>query len=215
MNFHQVLQKEEIINKFDKEILFEQYDVSDIDVLKDISPNILFEIGAHAWMHYVVSGIDVNPLELSNNFEANNPLIYRKIENVMKEKIIQDLSFSYAKLNDESLEKNICCQLLLCRMHPNDLFIADVEFSNPYQPVPNSEQRYQFHEYRSLGLFKKHLENMKEYCNENQIERITLTTASNDQIPYFEEHGFLVEDNDFARQSREIGHSVPMYLKCI
>ncbi|PSV98735.1 hypothetical protein [Photobacterium iliopiscarium] len=210
MNLNDVLRKEEINNKFDQDVYFEQYGKESLNILIEKEPAMFFEIGGHAWMRFLSTGTKVNPQKLYLDFRNKNPLVYKKVEKIIKRNIIQDLSFSYGYVRDEDLIYNQCCQLLLFRIWPNELLIADVTFTNPYKPVETA--KYNFHQFKSLGLFASHLKKIKEYCKEQHIEKITLSTASNDQITYFEEHGFIVEDSEFARQALKNEQGVPMTL---
>ncbi|ENL1297254.1 hypothetical protein AB4T57_004599 [Vibrio parahaemolyticus] len=214
MKLHDIIRKEKIEEKFDKKVTFKQFGIDGINEIARIDPNILFEIGAQAWMLYVESGAKVNPQKLASDFDNRNPMIYQKVEKVIKRNVIQDLSFTYAEIDDPKVDSEGCIQLSLCRMYPNDLFIADVVFYDPYKPIAKSERKYDLHYFKSLNLFAVHLEEIKTYCKKNNISRITLTTSSNEQIPYFKAHGFKVEDNGFARAALEHGWSVPMYLPC-
>lgn len=215
MKLHDVLRAEGFQSKFDKEVNFEQYGTESIDMLVKKEPNIFYEIGGQAWMRFQASGTKVDSQKFQEDFRSLNPLIYKKVEKIIKRKIIQEISFSYGRVLDERLEHNECCQLLLFRLWPNELFIADVAFSNPYKPVSDPDKQYPYHEFRGLGLFSSHLEKMIEYCQLNRVSKITLTTATNNQISYFEKHGFVIENSDFAREAFKIGQGVPMYYKCI
>ncbi|RHW75235.1 hypothetical protein [Colwellia sp. RSH04] len=215
MKLHDILLKEQISEKFKSPVTFQQYGVDYIDKIAEKDPHILFEIGAQAWMLHVESGAKVNPQKLSGDFDSSNPMLYKKVEKIIKRKVIQDISFSYAEINDDTIDSSGCIQLSLCRMWPNDLYIADVIFYNPYEPVAEDQKKYELHYFKSLNLFSNHLEVIKIYCKENRIPRITLTTSSNEQIPYFEKLGFKIENNNFAKTALEMGLSVPMYLTCI
>lgn len=210
-----VYPKEEIKKKFEKPVSIEIYGMNQIDAIAELEPGCLHEIGANAWMHYVESGAKVDPQKLSQYFDNSDPYLFRHVEKVIKRKVIQDIILVHAKVDDPELENNICGKLLLARTYLNNMHISDVEFSNPYEPVPESEQQYTYHEYRSLGLFSTLLDNLCRFSQENKISRITLSAASSDQVPYFETHGFKVEDTDFARQAQEYGMSIPMSRKPI
>lgn len=214
MELHDIIQRNKIEEKFDKSVSFKQFGMESINEIARIDPNILFDIGAQAWMLFVESGVKVNPQKLAADFDNKSPLIYQKVEKVIKRKVIQDLSFTYAKVDDPDINSNGCIQLSLCRMYPNDLYIADVVFYDPYKPVTEKNKKYELHYFKSLNLFAFHLEKIKLYCKENNIARITLTTSSNEQIPYFEACGFKIEDNGFAKNALAYGWSVPMYLWC-
>jgi len=215
MKLHDILLKNEISQKFNSPVEFEQFGKNEIDKIAVKDPNILYEIGAQAWMLFIESGAKVDPQKYSKDFDSGNPLLYKQVEKSIKRKIIQDISFSYSKIKDDSIDSTGCIQLSLCRMWPNDLYIADVVFYNPYEPVPEDKRKYEMHYFKSLNLFSNHLENIKAYCKQNKIQRITLTTSSNEQIPYFESSGFKVENNNFAKHALTMGRSVPMYLTCI
>ncbi len=204
-----------ISDKFESTLEFEVLGPSDIGKIAEREPDILFEIGAHAWMSYVESGAKVNPRKLATHFDSRNPFLYQIVEKEMKCKVVQDIAFCYANIQDPMVEGQDFIQLLLCRTYPNDLFIADVCFYNPYKPVPVNERVYELHFFKSLGLFGEHLKSIRAYCKENKINKITLTTSSNEQIPYFEKHGFKIDNTDFARHALANGRSVPMHIKCI
>jgi hypothetical protein len=214
MNLEEVYPVDSLESKFDKPVFINYYGMDDIDEIAELEPGCLFELGASAWMHYIESGAKVNPQKLSKYFDERDPLIFRRVEKVMKRNVVQDIVLIHAHVDDNSLERDICGQLLLSRTYPNNLHISDVEFSNPYEPVDESNQDYSFHNYRSLGLFSELLENIIDLGKSNNIKKITLSAASNDQISYFEQHGFKVEDTDFAKRAIELDSGIPMERKC-
>ncbi len=57
MKLHDIIRKEEIEEKFDKKVTFKQFGVDGINDIACIDPNILFEIGAQAWMLYCQSSV--------------------------------------------------------------------------------------------------------------------------------------------------------------
>lgn len=215
MNLEEVYPANSLESKFDKSISIDYYGMDDIDEIAKLHPGCLFEIGASAWMHYIESGAKVNSQKLSKYFDEQDPFIFRRVEKVMKRKVIQDIVLVHAHVDDTDLERDICGQLLLARTYPNNLHISDVEFSNPYEPVSKSDQEYSYHNYRSLGLFSELLDNIVNLGKRNNIKKITLSAASNDQIPYFEKHGFNVEGTNFARQAIKLNSGIPMERKCI
>ena len=206
---------EELQDKFEAEVTLEYYFMEDVDTIAKLEPNCLCEIGGNSWMHYIESGAKVNPRKLSKHFDSGNPFLFKEVEKVMKRKVLQDIMLVHAKVQDPELENNICGQLLLARVYPNNLHISDVEFSNPYEPVPENEKKHHFHEYRSLGLFAKLLVNIIAYGKKNRISNVTLSAASDHQIKYFKSHGFSIENNNFAKDALEHDVSIPMVRICI
>ena len=59
MKLHDVIQKQSIIKKFDCNVEFEQLGIESVLKIAEKDPNILFEIGAQAWMLFVESGAKV------------------------------------------------------------------------------------------------------------------------------------------------------------
>jgi len=64
MNLEDVYPVNNLRSKFDKEVTIEYYGLGDIGRIAELEPNCLHEIGANAWMHYVESGVKVNPQKL-------------------------------------------------------------------------------------------------------------------------------------------------------
>lgn len=214
MNLGDVYPVDSIKKKFENDVVIEYYGMNDIEEIAELEPGCLFEIGANAWMHYVESGAKVDPQKLYRYFGEQEPLIYRRVEKVMKRRVIQDIVLIHANVDDNSLDRKVCGQLLLARVYPNNLHISDVEFSNPYEPVEASAQNYSYHEYRSLGLFSELLSNILKIGKANKISKITLSAASTDQVSYFQKHGFSMEDTEFAKQAFEADSGIPMERKC-
>ena len=212
MKLSDIFLQKSISDKFDSKLQFEVLGAGDVETIAEREPEILFEIGAQAWMKYVDSKSKINPRKLGPFFESKSPFLYQKVEKEIKRKVIQDIAFCYANIQDPTIDARDFVQLLLCRMYPNDLFIADVCFYDPYKPVLPQDREYALQYFRSLGLFKEHLKSIKAYCKEHSIDKITLTTSSNEQIPYFEQHGFKTEISDYAKSAFENGHGVPMYI---
>jgi hypothetical protein len=215
LSMKEIYPVDELREKFDQEISFKFYSLGDIELIAELEPGSLHEIGGNAWMHYVESGAKVDPRKLSDHFDSGNPFLYREVEKVMKKRVLQDILLVHALVEDEDLENKICGQLLLARVLPNNLHISDVEFSNPYAPVPDYERKHPFHEYRSLGLFSTLLDKIVTYGKSIKIANITLSAASRYQIQYFESHEFKVENNHFAEEALTYGMSIPMARKCI
>ncbi|WP_054114256.1 hypothetical protein [Marinagarivorans algicola] len=200
--------------KFEKAIQFDTYYMDDIERISKLEPGCLFELGASAWMHHVESHPDVDPQQLATYFEKKDPYIFRKVEEISGHSIIQEIILIRAHVKDNKLNRDICGQLLISRVHPKNIHISDVEFSNPYIPIPQKEKKYLYHEYKSLGLFRELLGNIITYGKKYNIEKITLSAASRHQISYFEGHGFNVENTEFAKQAIKMDSGIPMERSC-
>ena len=126
-------------------------------------------------------------------------------------RVLLDICYATADVQDDALEDRQCGELLLAVTWPNVLRISDVTFANPYKPISETERKYKFQNFKGLGLFSELLENCKKYCNEVGINEITLAAAYIDLVPFFENHGFSVEDTPAGRAFLEYKEGIPMH----
>lgn len=169
------------------------------------------EIGGGAWDRYVQQHPDCDPQALAPFFQENSPNIYLAMERHTGLKVLSDISFTTAEVLDETLEEKQCAELLLAVTWPNVLRISDVTFVNPYQPIPESERKYRFQDFKGLGLFPELMDNCQQYCADKRIPEITLSAAYIDLVPFFESYGFSVEDTPAGIASMKFGVGIPMH----
>jgi hypothetical protein len=189
-----------------------------MDNLSEIArqePECLRDIGEQAWIHYMVEVTKIKFKKLCSYFDESDPFLFRQVETLIKQKVIQDIVLFRSRVVDHALTKSLCGKLLLARTYPNNIHIADVEFSNPYKPVRKNERRYSCHEFRSLGLFSTLFDNILRHRKKNKISKITLSVPSLDQTKYFEGHGFSIEKTEFSKHQIASGMSIPMERQCI
>ncbi|MBQ0713265.1 MAG: hypothetical protein KBT53_09915 [Porticoccus sp.] len=214
MNLQKIYPVEDVRSKFDCGVDIKFYGMANISDIAKQEPECLRQIGENAWIHYMVAVTKIKSKKLCSYFDEDDPFLYRQVEKLIKQKVIQDIVLVQASVADDTLERSVCGKLLLARTYPNNIHISGVEFSNPYEPVSEDERCYLFHRYRSLGLFSTLLDNVLMYCKENKISKITLSAASPDQVKYFESHGFSIEKTDFVNYQVACGLRMPMERDC-
>ena len=126
-------------------------------------------------------------------------------------KVLNDICYITAEVQDEDLDEKQCAELLLAVTWPNVLRISDVTFANPYKPISDIERKYRFQNFKGLGLFSELLDNCLHYCVQKGIPEITLSAAYIDLIPLFEAHGFSIEDTPAGRAFLEYKEGIPMH----
>ena len=215
MSLQKLYPSEGIRSKFDSGVDIKFYGMDNLSEIARQEPECLQDIGEKAWIHYMVEVTKIKSKKLCSYFDESDPFLFRQVETLIKQKVIQDILLVRARVVDDTLEKSLCSKLLLARTYPNNIHISDVGFSNPYKPVSKNEQRYSCHKYRSLGLFSTLLENILRRCKKNEISKITLSVPSMNQTKYFEGHGFSVEKTEFAKHQIVSGMSIPMERQCI
>ncbi len=201
-------------DKFEKELIVKEYDLSTVEELAKEHPEPLVQIGLCIW-HQVVTRrlFPVNPQAVRRYVDSPYPFLYKKIEELLALQVVFDLYNVNARVRDDSLgEDNECCQMCLAHTYPNDVVLADVTFENPYKPVPKRRQRYRYTYYEGLSLLPVFMERLKEYCLQSDKDRIVLTAAARDLVPLFGKYGFQVDDSLLAKVALKAGGGIPMQL---
>jgi|GEM_PF-814533 len=211
MNLPDIFPEESIRKKFAKEVLVITRNREKLSEIASLKSSCMSEIGGGAWDRYVQQNPSCNPQALASYFREGSPKIYLAMERHTGLKVLKEICYITADVQDDELEERQCSELLLAVTWPNVLRISDVTFANPYEPIPDSERKYRFQYFKGLGLFPELLENCKKYCAKNSIQEITLAAAYIDIVPFFESHGFSVEDTPAGRAFLEYKEGIPMH----
>jgi len=134
--------------------------------------------------------------------------LYKKTSRHIKENVIKDILYVHGEVQNPELDDKETVELILAHPYPNILMIVDVMLFNPYEPI--TPQKYDFQEYRGLGLFTELLENAIQYCKKESIEEIYLTAADIPLKNHFEKYGFVVHDTWMGKTAIEVGQGIPM-----
>ena len=201
-------------DKFDKDVIAEEYDLSTIDIISQKDPHPVLQIGLCVWHQIVTRNLfNVDPRAMALNVDAQDPILYKKIEELLGIQAILDFFYANLRVSDDTLgDDNECCQICFAKTYPNDIVLSDVTFENPYKPIPEDEQKYEYTRYEGLSLLPDLMQHLKDYSTENGIDRILLTAASGDLIPLFKKYGFDVDDSPIAQMALDVGYGIPMQL---
>lgn len=210
MNLSDIFPEASIRDKFSAEVSITSRDRTKLKEIVHLKRGCMVEIGGSIWDRYVQQNPDCNPQALASFFAARSPKIYLAVERHTGLKVLKDILYISADIVDDALKHTQCAQLLLAITWPNVLRISEVSFTNPYAPIPASEKKYLFQDFKGLGLFPELLKNCEQYCLENNVPEMTLAAAYIDLVPFFESHGFSVEDTLVGRNTLKQKRGIPM-----
>jgi len=205
-----ILPSESIMKKFTNPVKFIEYGIEQIEYLVRNKPNDLFQIGIAAWDRFCNANPNQDKFIFGKECQTNNPLLYKKVSRHIKENVIKDILYVHGEVQDPELDDKETVELILAHSYPNILMIVDVMLVNPYEPI--TPQKYDFQEYRGLGLFTEILENSIQYCKKESIEEIYLTAADIPLKNHFEKYGFVVHDTWMGKAAIEVGQGIPMSM---
>jgi hypothetical protein len=214
MSLHDLFPLQYVKDKFDKEVVVEEYNLSTIKELSRKEPDPVLEIGLCIWHQIVTRKLfQVDPRAMAKYVDDRDPILYKKIEEFLCIQAIFDLYYANLRIRDESLKKNNkCCQICFAHTYPNDIVLSDVTFKNPYKPIPKEKQRYCYARYEGLALLPVLMQRLKKYSLETNKDRILLTVAAGDLIPLFSKYGFKVDGSLIPQTALKAGFGIPMQL---
>jgi hypothetical protein len=169
----------------------------------------MHEIGASVWNRIVNRGWhSVNPQALARQFREHDPRLPQAINRLLGIKVIRDIYYVQGWKGTKT-DSALVLELLVAWVHRNDLFLADVTFRNPDQPIPEG-QGFALQTHKGLGLLPTLLANLQAKAEELGCEQLTLQAATRDQMNLFSRHGFVVEDSPLAQLGLKYGAAIPM-----
>ena len=211
MKLNEIFPKELVKNKVGiDDIIFHQYDSENIDEIIELKYSCMFELGATIWDKHIQATPNENKILLGPHFQTCNPYLFREASKIIGDDTIKDISYTYAETKDNSVAHTKFSQLLIAVLCQNILHISDIEFANPLHLIPEQDRKFTFQSHKGLGLFGELISNCITYCKQESLSKICLTAANIDLVPFFEKHGFSVDDSPTARIGMEYGGSIPM-----
>src|SRR4051794_31476699 len=99
----------------------------------------------------------------------------------------------------------VAVQVLVGHIYPGMIHIADLEFSDPYSPIPEEQRQYRYTEYRGLGLLGTFVDHVVSLARELGVHEVTLTAATADHVPLFERHDFVIANSPRAKIAEKAG----------
>lgn len=192
------------------DVVFHKLGLSNIEDIVKKKESCMFELGGGIWDKYIQVTPSADPMLLAEHFQTANPYLFREASTVIGTDAIKDISYTYTEVKGTNSSYSKFSELLIAVLHPNILHIADVEFSNPAEPILEKDRKYTFQTFKGLGLFGQLISSCLDFCNQESLGRICLTAADIDLVPLFEKHGFTVDDTPTGRHGMAHGGSIPM-----
>jgi hypothetical protein len=208
-NLNAVLPKSQLVERFGKELILEEYGRDDLVSITRQKPESMHGIGASVWNRIVNRRwYPVDPRVFSKQFDEHDPRLPQAISRLLGTKVIRDIYYVKGWKGTKT-DSALVVELLVALVYRNDLYLADVTFVNPDQPISEG-QGFAFQTHKGLGLLPTLLANMQKKAEELGCEQLTLQAATRDQMNLFSKHGFAVEDSPLGRVGLESGVAIPM-----
>ena len=201
-------------NKFNAPVIVNEYGIEDLDRVLQEETSTMIGVCMNVWNRIVHYGYkQVDPQAVTDLYVNSDPALVGEITKIVGEELIKDLYYVNCQIDDDTLEYTTASKMLLTHVYPNDIHLGDIEFCNPYRPVPKLDRKTRFHHYEGLGLLNQLMENMEAYARTKQCDYLTLTASSLEHMPLFEKYGFTLEDNPSAKEFLKHGNGIPMEKK--
>ncbi len=191
-----ILPFDEIQKQFDKPIRLEQMGMDQLETIVARHPHKILNTAVTVWRRYLESNASANPDAVQEYIRTYGGSYLDAAGAVIGEPIIQDIAFSRCTIDDPALTDHMVAYLLIARVFPNDIHVADLHLMNPYKPIPPKLQRYRFRKYKGLGLLGTFVTRIEAYAAAEKCEYVTLTADADDLVPLFSKFGFVIEDNE-------------------
>ncbi len=193
-----VLPFEDIQRRFDKPVRLEQMGLDQLGMIVARHPHRILNTAATVWRRHVEKNPTIDPLAVHEYARKKGATFLEAADAVLGEPVIKDISFSRCTIEDPALADHLVAYLLVARVFPNDVHIADLNLMNPYKPIPPHLRRYRFRKYGGLGLLGTVMARIDAYAASHKCDSITLTAEADDLVPLFSKYGFVVEGDDVA-----------------
>lgn len=200
---HAILPLAEVERCFDKPVRLEQLGIDRLGEVVARDPNALLNTAFTVWQRYVARQPAADPEAVRAHIRRHGGSFLEAAQAVLGEPVIKDLSFSRCVLEDPTLEDHLAAYLIVARVYPNDVHIADMNFANPYKPIPPERRGFKFRRYKGLSLLGMVLGRIEAYARGQGCDYLTLTAAADDLVPLFAKHGFRVEDGNATSLAME------------
>ncbi len=198
--------------------LFEQVEekvlAKDWATFQKVKPEQVPGICMFVWDEMVHRKATSSPFKIApymeNGFKGVAPFVAKELG-----KPIATEAFSVSYYN-EVTPKLSFVDVSLVRCYPNDIHIADVEFSDNRRPLHagNKTKGSTNRGYHGLHIFGEFVERLHAIAKEKGVERISLMVADAPLYPVFKKYGFEVSPTKMAQMAFKMaGTGFPMILK--
>jgi hypothetical protein len=198
---------------FTSPVKITQRNRSKIAEIAKLKSGCMLEIAGGAWDRFVTENPKCDRQALSDHFQKGNTKTYLAMERLTGLKVLHDISYTTAEIEDPTAQEGLVSELLLAVVYPGALRISDVTFRNTHAPILEMQPEAQFRKYKGLGLLPELLARCEEFCRINGLSEILLTAAYSGLLPLFKKHGFIVENTYAAKIALQYGIGIPMTKK--
>lgn len=205
-----LLPKEKVSAKFVRPVHFEDLGLAQLDEIERRKSASLYELGLTVWTHHLEIEPRTDARALAEYVDGGDPRLVARIADQLGRQVLFDIQYTIGRVQDDQLDYNVVAEILAAFVYPGYLHISDVEFSNPYEPIPKVNREYRFQKYAGLKMFGTLLDRTLEIGRNVGASQLSLTAASPDLVTFFRRFGFEVEDNAAGRYGLEHGLGVPM-----
>ncbi len=203
ISMNDILPFGEIEKRFEKPVYLEQMGMERFAEVAVRDPNGLLNAAFTVWQRYVRKHPETHVGAVRDFIRQHGGDFLDAVQALIGEPIIRDLSFSRCTIDDAALDEHLVAYLLVARVYPNDVHIADMNFVNPYMPIDPDRRKFKFQRYKGLRLLGALLARTEAYAAEHGCQYLTLTAATDDLVPLFGKFGFTVEDGQATSLAME------------
>ena len=200
---HSILPFDEIKSRFDKPLRLEQMGMDRYSDVAACDPNGLLSAALTVWQRHVRRNPATDAGAVRDYIRQHGGDFLSAVQAIVGSPVVRDISFSRVTIEDAALDDHLIAYLLVARVYPNEVHIADMSFANPYKPIPPEHRRYKFQKYKGLHLLGSMLARAEKYATDNECAYLTLNAATDDLVPLFAKFGFTVEDGQATSLAME------------
>lgn len=198
-----ILPFDAIQSQFDKPVRLEQMGMDRLGDIVRRHPHRILNTAVTVWRRYVEKNPSTNSNAVHDYVRDHGGTFLDAASAVIGEPLIKDVSWSRCTIDDPALADHLVAYLLVARVFPNDVHVADLNLMNPYKPIPPALCRYRFRKYKGLGLLGTVFARVEAYAVAQQCDTITLTADADDLVPLFGKFGYVVEDSEVTSLAME------------
>jgi hypothetical protein len=198
-----ILPIDEIKGRFDKPLRLEQEGMDRYDDVAARDPNGLLSAALTVWQRHIRRNPTTDAGAARDYIRQHGGDFLGAVQAIIGSPVIRDISYSRVTIDDESIEDRLVAYLLIARVYPNELHIADMNFIDPYKPIRPEHRRYKFQKYKGLRLLGCMLARAEKYAVDHECTYLTLNAATDDLVPLFAKFGFTVEDGQATSLAME------------
>jgi hypothetical protein len=204
-------------NFFDTQLVRDRFEstsvtswgLNEIESLASRKEDDISQLGFVIWHQIVTRNLfPVDPMEMQDDFDK--PLSFRVIEKKVGKELLRDIWAVVVDVDDERLDDTACMELIVALIYPNDMVLLDVNFQDPYKPIPKSKRRFDHQTHEGLKMLDGLMVALESKAYELECNNILLTAASGDLVPLFQNYGFDLDGSQLSKVALEAGLGIPM-----